>query len=295
MRNLLLAASLISAGSLSSLAVALDVGGAVGGAVGAAGGAVGGAAGAVGGAARGAVGAVGGAVGAVGGAAGNAVGAVGGAASGAVGAVGGIAGGAAGAVGGVARGAVGAVGGIAGGAAGAVGGVAGTAGRAVGGTTGRSGRALGRSAAPRPRPVVSLGASGHPQLPAVRWVPPLPSPSSRQRWTLGPPRKVNTLVYFPVESLYRRKPRQIRALLVKLDRDLLRTIRSSCRQVLAAPRSFTRQHVQVCRIARALQDLSRHYGQGRSIGEPVVASCLIARGATHDHAWEIRRRCGPGW
>ncbi|HEX2431914.1 MAG TPA: hypothetical protein VHK03_14270 [Aestuariivirgaceae bacterium] len=232
MRNLLLAASLlISAGSLSSLAVALDVGGAVGGAVGAAGGAVGGAAGAVGGAARGAVGAVGGAVGAVGGAAGNAVGAVGGAASGAVGAVGGIAGG----------------------AAGAVGGVAGTAGRAVGGTTGTIGQSVGTVGSTATSTGGFVGSFGAPATSSRSLgSTTAASPSSRQRWTLGPPRKVNTLVYFPVESLYRRKPRQIRALLVKLDRDLLRTIRSSCRQVLAAPRSFTRQHVQVCRIARAL-------------------------------------------
>lgn len=214
MRNLLLAASLlISAGSLSSLAVALDVGGAVGGAVGAAGGAVGGAAGAVGGAA------------------GNAVGAVGGAASGAVGAVGGIAGG----------------------AAGAVGGVAGTAGRAVGGTTGTIGQSVGTVGSTATSTGGFVGSFGAPATSSRSLgSTTAASPSSRQRWTLGPPRKVNTLVYFPVESLYRRKPRQIRALLVKLDRDLLRTIRSSCRQVLAAPRSFTRQHVQVCRIARAL-------------------------------------------
>ena len=144
MRNLLLCATLLASNfSLSPLSLALDVGGAAGGAKGAVGGAVGGAAGAVGGAVGGAAGAVGGAVGgaagAVGGAVGGAAGAVGGAVGGAAGAVGGAVGGAAGAVGG----AVGAVGGVATGAAGSVGNVArgatSTAGRAVGTATGALG------------------------------------------------------------------------------------------------------------------------------------------------------------
>jgi hypothetical protein len=227
MRNLLFAASLlISTCSLSSLVAALDVGGAVGGAVGAAGGAVGGAA-------RGAAGAVGGAAGAVGGAAGNAVGAVGGAARGAVGTVGGIAGGAAAAVGGVAAGTVG--GAISG--TGAIGRSVGTVGSTPTSTGGLVGSFGAPATASRSLAAPSEGSA---------------SLASRRSWMLAPPRKVNTLIYFPVESLYRRKPRQIRELLVKLDHDLLRTIRTSCRQVLAMPRSFTREHVQVCRIARSL-------------------------------------------
>ena len=84
-------------------------------------------------------------------------------------------------------------------------------------------------------------------------------PAARAYATTRPPsfvpvphRKFTALVYLPLEKLYRRKPERIRELLVRLDPDLLRAVRTSCRQVLAAPKRFTYEHVQVCRVARAL-------------------------------------------
>jgi len=190
----------------------------------------------------------------VGGAAGNAVGAVGGAARGTVGAVGGAARGAVGTVGGAARGAIGTVGGIAGGAASAVGGAASAAGSAVGGTTGTVGRSVGTVGATVGSTTASTGSFGAAtasrSLASPSEGPGFAQPSaSQQRWSLVPTRRFNTLVYFPIEKLYRRKPRQIRELLVRLDPETLRSVRTSCRHVLAAPRGFTREHVQVCRIA----------------------------------------------
>ena len=278
MRNLLLCATLLASNfSLSPLSLALDVGGAAGGAKGAVGGAVGGAAGAVGGAVGGAAGAVGGAVGgaagAVGGAVGGAAGAVGGAVGGAAGAVGGAVGGAAGAVGGAVGGAAGgaarAVGGVAKGAAGAVGNVArgatGTATGAIGGTTAAVGQAVA-TGAPSTRSTTSsragalLGNFGAPSPVSRSLTAPPQGPDSTAAYaTTRPPsfvpvpqRKFTALVYLPLEKLYRRKPERIRELLVRLDPDLLRAVRTSCRQVLAAPKRFTYEHVQVCRVARAL-------------------------------------------
>jgi hypothetical protein len=66
------------------------------------------------------------------------------------------------------------------------------------------------------------------------------------------PRKLIAVPYVPLERFYRRKPRQIRKLLGRLDRDTLRAVRISCRQVLALPRNFTYEHVQVCQVAHAL-------------------------------------------
>jgi hypothetical protein len=240
MRNLLLVTSLlVSACSLSSLAIALDVGGAVGGAAGAAGRAAGGVAGAAGQAA-------GGAVGTVGSAAGSTVGAFGGAANSAAGAVGSVARGTGAVVGSIA----GTVSGATSGTIGAVGGTIGAGTRAVGSTVGSTAPSTGglfgsfgaASTATR-----SLAApSDGPASTAPRAAIPFRS------WMLSPPRKVYTLVYFPLESLYRRKPRQIRRLLARLDRETFRAVRTSCRQVLAAPRSFTYERVQVCKIARSL-------------------------------------------
>ena len=213
MRTLLLCTSLlISACALSSHAIALDARGTAGGAVGAAGGAVGGAAGAVGGAA-----------GAVGGVAGSAVGAVGGAATGAVGGVGGV-------------------------ASGVGGGTSGSTTGAIGGSLGTGTRAVGNT----------VGSFGAPSTSTRSLATPTEGPAStaprswRRSWTLAPPRKLKRLLYLPIEKLYRRKPKQIRELLVRLDRDSLRTLRTSCRQVLAAPRSFTYEHVQVCKVALSM-------------------------------------------
>lgn len=203
---------------------------------------------------------------AVGGAVGGAVGAVGGVAGSAAGAIGGAVG--AGAIGGVAGSAAGAVGGVARGAGTAMGGVAGTAGDAIGSSIGTVGRAAGTASAPAASALGSqptsgggfLGGFGAPSPAARSLAAPSQAPartapqaSSRLRsWTLAPPRRVSTLLYFPIESLYRRKPWQIRELLVRLDRDQLRALRVSCRQVLAAPRSFTYERVQVCRVALSL-------------------------------------------
>jgi hypothetical protein len=158
--------------------------------------------------------------------------------------------------------------GVAGGAGTAVGGVAGTAGDAIGSSMGSVGRAAGTASAPAASALGSqptsgggfLGGFGAPSPAARSLAAPSQAPartapqaSSRLRsWTLAPPRRVSTLLYFPIESLYRRKPWQIRELLVRLDRDQLRALRVSCRQVLAAPRSFTYERVQVCRVALSL-------------------------------------------
>ena len=183
-----------------------------------------------------------------------------------------------------------------GGVAGAVGGVAGTAGRAVGGTTGTIGQSVGTvgsTATSTSGFVGSFGGTRNFQLFAGFHHCRLRHHGKGGRWARRA-RSTRSSIS-PSRASIVASPGKSARCLSKLDRDLLRTIRSSCRQVLAAPRSFTRQHVQVCRIAApstrplaTLRPRPKHH-------EPVVASCLIARGATHDHAWEIRRRCGPGW
>jgi hypothetical protein len=132
---------------------------------------------------------------------------------------------------------------------GAVGGVA----SGVGSTTGAIGGSLGTGAVAN-----TVGSFGAPSTSTRSLATPTEgaastaSRSSRRSWTLAPPRKLKLLLYWPINKLYGRKPKQIRELLVRLHPDSLRTVRSTCRQVLAAPRSFMYEHVQACKVALSM-------------------------------------------